>query len=189
MKKLVVAVKCQNTKNKRQALIPLREDTAALLGEHFKNKLTHVKAFNIPKLARVADMLKEDCEAAGIETQDTGAGKVVFHSLRHSTAQMLKESGVHPHDAQAILRHADIRTTMEIYTDHKVEHERNAINRLPDFGDFQEKQRATGTCEVAGSEMAEKVVPRSLPFGGAKTDKNGHFVDNMPINSIGSKKP
>jgi hypothetical protein len=41
---------------------------------------------------------------------------IVFHSLRHTTATLLARAKVHPSVAQKILRHANIETTLAIYT-------------------------------------------------------------------------
>src|SRR5207248_3488166 len=41
---------------------------------------------------------------------------IVFHSRRNTTATLLARAKVHPSVAQKILRHADIETTLAIYT-------------------------------------------------------------------------
>lgn len=53
------------------------------------------------------------------------------HQLRHTYATILKQKHISPKDAQQMLGHADLRTTMEIYThftDDAVENVRNALN-------------------------------------------------------------
>lgn len=42
--------------------------------------------------------------------------EIRFHDLRHSTASLLVASGVDPITVQAILRHANVRTTLEVYS-------------------------------------------------------------------------
>jgi len=39
------------------------------------------------------------------------------HQLRHSYATMLYKAGIHPKTAQGLLGHADVQTTLNIYTD------------------------------------------------------------------------
>ena len=73
-------------------------------------------AFEMPGKYRMADMIRADCEAAGIDCEDNGRGKIDFHSLRHTTGSLLAASGVHPKVAQSIMRHSDINLTMSIYT-------------------------------------------------------------------------
>jgi integrase len=63
---------------------------------------------------------------------------IVFHSLRHMTATLLARAKVHPSVAQKILRHANIETTLAIYTHvDGIEDMRAAIAKL-DFGPFEE---------------------------------------------------
>lgn len=47
---------------------------------------------------------------------NAGLVGVTFYWLRHSYSQRLAEAGVHPRDAQALLGHADGRTTLKYYT-------------------------------------------------------------------------
>src|SRR4051812_19970071 len=64
---------------------------------------------------------------------------IVFHSLRHTTATLLARAKVHPSVAQKILRHADIETTLAIYTRlDGIEDMRAAVAKL-DFGALEER--------------------------------------------------
>ena len=53
-----VTVESQKTKNRKEAVLPLRVDTAAELRQFFTAKLPGVRAFTVPE--RTADMLKAD---------------------------------------------------------------------------------------------------------------------------------
>src|SRR2546423_1062067 len=67
---------------------------------------------------------------------------IVFHSLRHTTATLLARAKVHPSVAQKILRHADIETTLAIYTHlDGIEDMRAAVAKL-DFGPLAERAPA-----------------------------------------------
>jgi len=55
------------------------------------------------------------CTAVGL-TDENGDPAITAHHLRHGTATLLFESGVDVYTAQRILGHANVRTTMEIYT-------------------------------------------------------------------------
>jgi len=64
------------------------------------------------------DTLKQfykDLGHAGIERVDRLGRRPCFHSLRHTTAALLSRAGVPARIAQVILRHSDIRTTLETY--------------------------------------------------------------------------
>ena len=84
--------------------------------EFFRGKTPSVKVFNLPSKYNMADMLRADCKAAGINYEDDGQPKIDFHSLRHTTGSLLAASGVHPKIAQSIMRHSDINLTMSRYT-------------------------------------------------------------------------
>jgi integrase len=60
---------------------------------------------------------RSDLAAAGIAEEDERGRKVVLHSLRHSLATLLAASNVPPAIAMKIMRHRDIRLTLQAYTD------------------------------------------------------------------------
>ncbi len=183
-KHLTVEVGSTNTKNRKKAVLPLRESTAELLKAHFGRKLPQSKAFGFQRTKKLSEVLQEDCKAANIETKDNGSGRVVFYSLRHGFATALAESGVHPRTAQELMRHSDINLTMQKYTHVLKGNDRAAVERLPDFQDAIDRQQM----KMTGTLPAENTLPCSLPFGRTKQDKNGHSVDNIPDNSIDDNK-
>ena len=58
---------------------------------------------------------------------------ITLHEIRHTVATMLKDKGVPPKEAQAILGHSSIITTLEIYTHVSGEDKRNAIESISDY--------------------------------------------------------
>ena len=50
-------------------------------------------------------------------TDEDGRPLIGAHNLRHGTATLLYEAGVDVYTAQHILGHANVTTTLEIYTD------------------------------------------------------------------------
>ena len=52
------------------------------------------------------------------------------HNLRHGTATLLYDAGVDVYTAQHILGHANVSTTMEIYTELREEKEKRNINKF-----------------------------------------------------------
>ena len=56
------------------------------------------------------------CASAGL-LDGEGNPTLTAHSLRHATATLLYDAGVDIYTAQHILGHAQVSTTMEIYTD------------------------------------------------------------------------
>lgn len=65
------------------------------------------------------------CDAAGVR-------RIRVHDTRHTCASLLAALDVHPRVAMAILRHAQIAITMEIYTEVPDEVTRAALKRLGD---------------------------------------------------------
>ena len=55
---------------------------------------------------------------------------IKVHHLRHTVGSLLKDLGVPARDAQTILGHTRISTTLEIYTDTDEEARREALTRL-----------------------------------------------------------
>jgi integrase len=68
------------------------------------------------------------CEKAGVP-------KITVHDGRRSCASLLMELDVHPRVTMRILRHADMKVTMEIYTEVSDEVTRKALKRLSESFD------------------------------------------------------
>ena len=65
------------------------------------------------------------CDKAGVR-------RIRVHDTRHTCASLLAALDVHPRVAMAILRHAQISITMEVYTEVPDEVTRAALKRLGD---------------------------------------------------------
>lgn len=70
-----------------------------------------------------SDVLMPAAEKAGI-------GKIGWHTLRHTYATVLEQMGARMKVAQELLRHADIQTTMNVYTGAMEKDKREAANRV-----------------------------------------------------------
>lgn len=55
---------------------------------------------------------------------------ITLHEIRHTVATQLKDNGVPPKEAQAILGHSSIITTLEIYTHVSADDKRKAIEKI-----------------------------------------------------------
>jgi integrase len=62
--------------------------------------------------------------------EDNKVRLVKVHYLRHTAGSLLKDLGVPARDAQAILGHARISTTLETYTNVDEQARREALTRL-----------------------------------------------------------
>ena len=100
-------------------------------------------AFGVPgQLVRIID---RDLVAAGlahevldpktrknrIDKTDGDGRTVDLHSLRHTFATLLSKAGVVPRMAQELMRHSDIRLTMNVYTHLQLVDTAGAVESLP----------------------------------------------------------
>lgn len=132
------------TKNGRDAELPLRPSTVALLRGHLESKMPGSKAFRMPPSTETARMLRADLAAAGIPDKDAQGRVVDFHALRHTFLTLLAASGVHPKVAQDLARHSDINLTLSRYSHTILEQRSEAVAKLPDF-EAQAKRRSSGS--------------------------------------------
>ena len=141
--KCEVVVEAGYSKRRRRDALPLRAETAAELGEFFRDKMPNVKAFG-GRYKRLTDktskMIAADLAEAGIAYIDDSGRYRDFHCLRHTTGSWLAASGVHPKVAQSIMRHSDINLTMTRYTHTLTGQESEAV----------------GSCRIARSVVAEQ---------------------------------
>lgn len=182
---LIVRVSGANTKNKREAVQPLRLDTAEELKRFFSGKMPNLKAFGgtCKKLTnRTAAMLKADLAEAKIPYVVDGL-YFDFHALRHQTGTLLAASGVHPKVAQSIMRHSDINLTLSRYSHTLTGQEAKAVEAMPDLSlPSREKQIATGTddmCVAVSKNGLAKLTPQLTPTAYAEYDYSA-AVGNMP---------
>ena len=165
----IVTVKAGSTKNKKPAILPLKEDTAKMLERFLSGKAQEAKAFKVPQ--KTAVMLKEDLEAAGIPYVDDQDRYADFHALRHTTGSWLAASGVHPKVAQVIMRHSDINLTMSRYTHIFRGQESEAIAKLPDLSFTKSKVSQKSDAQNKKEKMG---LPPGLPpdDGKSRTSAN-----------------
>ena len=72
-----------------------------------------------------------DLRAAGIAKTDTQGRTLDIHCLRHTFATLLARNGVSPATAQKLMRHSDIRLTMNLYTQLDLADTASALAALP----------------------------------------------------------
>ena len=94
------------TMRKRRSKTQMKRDLGPVL------ETDHV--FKMPD--KVARLVRKDAAFAGLIPQKSPTTKRVdFHALRKSCARILIEMKVHPKVIQQVLRHSDIRLTMDLY--------------------------------------------------------------------------
>jgi len=166
-------------KSGRGARIPIRADLAEDLRNHLAEKLSEhrrrtlaekrteypnalpgsMPVFNVPRdFIRVFD---RDLKGAGIPKTDQQGRTVDIHCLRHTFATMLSQAGVAPRLAQELLRHSDIRLTMNTYTHLQLVDTSGAVEALPNIHDSRsgdEAAKRTGTDDrLCGAENGAEI--------------------------------
>jgi len=188
---LTVHVSGVYTKNRREAVQPVRPDTAKELKAFFSDKMPNVKAFGgtYKKLTdKTSKVLKADLADAGIPYVVDGF-YFDFHALRHQTGTLLAASGVHPKVAQTIMRHADINLTLSRYTHTLTGQEAEAVAGLPDLGAPQHrKNAATGTDGRARDSVqsdSQELTPQWTP----ELTLTAYPVCNQSAADVNSQSP
>lgn len=124
--KLAVRLAGTFTKNGNDANVPLQGFVAEAL-KQMRQRRSAVRVrrgeppvaetdpvFHVPD--KVARLVRKDAAFAGLIPQRSPTTKRVdFHCLRKSCARILIELGVHPKLIQQVMRHSDIRLTMDLY--------------------------------------------------------------------------
>lgn len=85
--------------------------------------------FEVP--AGLLRIFNRDLRMAGIPKVDERGRTVDLHAMRTTLATLLSKGGVAPRTAQAVLRHSDIRLTMQTYTDPRLLDLGAALDALP----------------------------------------------------------
>jgi len=121
-------LRAQTTKSKRADALPLRADIAAEL------KMTRNGAGDADPVFRRVPLITEHCrwlDAAGIPYLDAQGRRLDIHALRHTYGTLLSKAGVSPREAMSLMRHTDMRLTMNVYTDPRIFDLANAVEKLP----------------------------------------------------------
>ncbi len=99
------------------------------------------------------EVVAPDRQAAGRQTHADGRTLDV-HCLRHTFATMLSKSGVVPRMAQELMRHSDIRLTMNVYTHLGLHDTAGAVESLPSI----DRGQRCGSAGAVASSLRTRVV-------------------------------
>ena len=146
-----VCIESKHAKSGRAAILPLRADLADDLRKHIAHMAGKISPdtplFNIGRnLLRSFNL---DLAAAGIAKRDAQGRTVDVHSLRHTFATLLARNGVSPAVAQKLMRHSDIRLTMNTYTQLDLADTAGAVAALPEIWTSPPHPRTSGLSIVS----------------------------------------
>jgi len=180
-----VEVRDENEKARRGAVLPLRQSTTEKIKQFLQTKPPLSAAFTLKKGFM---MIKTDLEAAGISYEVDGKF-ADFHSLRHSTASLLIQTGANPKVVQTIMRHTDLNLTMAKYTHLFSGQQRETIENLPDFIIHQDKAAKTGTDDCIAENHCPKTAHESANDSKNPLNScNTIMVQNSGFNAINCKE-
>ena len=132
-----VNIEGKHAKSGRSAMLPLRGDLADDLRKHVEHLADDGKEYQDKLLFNVGrNFLRTfnlDLAAAGIAKVDDQGRSMDVHCLRHTFATLLARNGVSPSVAQKLMRHSDIRLTMNTYTHLELADTAGAVSALPMF--------------------------------------------------------
>ena len=178
-----------NEKARRGAVLPLRKSTADEIKQFLSNKTLQVTAFTLKKGYM---MMRLDLKAAGIPYEVDGRF-ADFHSLRHSTASLLIQTGANPKVIHSIMRHQDVNLTLSKYSHLYAGQQRDTIESLPDFVIQPDKAAMTGTYDSIAENRAEQNCPQTANQSvKSRTNPNNYSKDktsrNRGFNALNRKE-
>lgn len=128
-----VRVLAENTKNRREALIPMRARLAELMRARLHGRGAGERALHVPVPGKTALMLRADLEAVEIARIDASGRVVDFHALRSTFSTWLSRSGARTKDHQELMRHSSPVLTLGTYTHGHLLDQARALEGLPDL--------------------------------------------------------
>lgn len=112
-----------------------------------------------------------------------------IHALRHEFGTLLSKSGVSPREAMELMRHTDMRLTMNLYTDPRIFDLKSAVEKMPTITPTtpdSQQQAATGTDATipfpnatrigndVGSKRVAQEVARTATYGQCSASNGTH---------------
>ncbi len=126
------------TKDSEDAYQSISGDLVARLKRHVSKKLPGANVFGLPRLDAMAEMLRRDIDFARntwdalaetdparkqtleenpdfLRSIDSSDERIDFHALRHSCGAWLALANVHVKTIQSVMRHKDVKLTLDTY--------------------------------------------------------------------------
>ena len=157
-----LTVEAKYAKNKRRDTIPLHPGVAKLLHEQRatiaeeRGKMPGADELIFKVGSHPERPFKKDLATAEIDVRDKSGAVVDLHSLRHTCATWLTRAGVIPKVAQYLMRHANLSTTMGIYTHLDLTDMANGVAALPEIEPPTEPSHADSADNEPKDETEER---------------------------------
>ena len=169
-------LRAKATKARRADSLPLRADLASELADARGEAADGYRVFtDVPTIKEHRAYLS----AAGIEWTDSEGRRADFHALRHTFGTLLSNAGVAPREAMDLMRHTDMRLTMNLYTDSRVFKLAGAVEKLT-MPAFRVAQRVAPT--TPDDHSSSPTVSNGGTDGERETTENkGDCQRKVPI--------
>ena len=172
-----VLAEARSTKNKKLARQYLQPELAAELQAMVSRKIGGARVFSMPAVWDVAVMFRADllsARAAWLKTIPAGQERIEadasdflrgmdsegdtldFHALRHTTATWLIQAGADVRTVQSVMRHCDIKLTLQRYGHLFPGSEAAAVARIRDAFTNPLELAATGTTGQSADPDCER---------------------------------
>jgi integrase len=158
-----VALPGEETKNGKEADLPLRADLADDLRRWVEEtrKGPRDKLFCVP--VELVKILKRDLKLAGIPYRDEHGRTFDVHAMRHTTSTYMGKGKVTPRVAQQFMRHCDIKLTLQTYADVRLLDEAEALAALPSLEPISVRTASGDRRTESGSEVQAETNPADPP--------------------------
>ena len=188
-----IAARAGTTKNHDKAEIRLHPQLAKALAEaRPANACADEAVFKRENIASMW-MMRKDLEAAGIPFVDAQGRRADFHSLR-GTLNTHLAGKVDPQIRQKIMRHSDIKLTLDTYTDSTLLRVSEAITTLPAFeesatlcatnSDISRQKAAQAGTNATANDETKVVENQSIGHDLAQTDATCHLEEKRCLTRI-----
>lgn len=183
-----VVVRAINAKNRKDEALPLHPELVAELRAIKPADAKPSSRIFLGKMLPGMWKMKSDLKRAGIEYIKDGR-TADFHALRHTLATNLALSGAHPREAMGVMRHSEIRLTMNAYTDARALPLTKVVHALPSFlppknpTEAESTQIRTQTAGAEGQDEAQHGTDASKTFDSEIADAEGVWHELAQIDA------
>jgi integrase/recombinase XerD len=128
----VVIARAGYTKNRTEAVQPIRRDLAELVRGWLQGKVAGQPVFKVKSLHwRTWKMMKVDLKAAGVAPVDEDGRVADFHALRHSYITEIVRAGASVKEAQTLARHKTPELTFRVYAHARLHDLTRTLEAMP----------------------------------------------------------
>jgi len=168
-----IELRAATTKNRKGGTLPLHADAVAALEKlHTLAPEGERRVFfkAVPRMPR----FRKDLKLAKIAETDARGRSLEFHSFRRTWSTFLNAAGAPPRVAMELMRHSDMRLTMQDYTDQTILPLAAALEKVP---------------SLKSSPISSPKIGKSCPGVSITGFSENDAASPQPCESKGSRPP